>query len=184
MQCDREYRIKARFHYRYTVGSAFSKHRLPFFSVVCFFHSLNRCHVLSLLVLIDSMQLLLVLQCLRSKLCQRLFVCSPLISEVVEDQKLFSIGILPTVIAHEHTEKNKLSGLRWCSGRTTHLSSLRCRVLSPVRVISMQTRTQSCEKYKEEYKSLLCRKLWVFSGYSGYLPQGILTGPGGSIAYN
>jgi hypothetical protein len=36
------------------------------------------------------------------------------------------------------------------------------------------TRTQSsCEKSK---KSTLCRKSWVFSGYSGFLPQGKLTG--------
>jgi hypothetical protein len=36
------------------------------------------------------------------------------------------------------------------------------------------TRTQSsCEKSK---KSTLCRKSWVSSGYSGFLPQGKLTG--------
>jgi hypothetical protein len=36
------------------------------------------------------------------------------------------------------------------------------------------TRTQSsCEKSKS---STLCRKSWVFSGYSGFLPQGKLTG--------
>jgi hypothetical protein len=36
------------------------------------------------------------------------------------------------------------------------------------------TRTQSsCEKSK---KSTLCRKSWVFPGYSGFLPQGKLTG--------
>ena len=36
------------------------------------------------------------------------------------------------------------------------------------------TRTQSsCEKSK---KSTLCRRSWVFPGYSGFLPQGKLTG--------
>jgi hypothetical protein len=32
--------------------------------------------------------------------------------------------------------------------------------------------TDSCEKSQ----STLCRKSWVFSGYSGFLPQGKLTG--------
>jgi hypothetical protein len=56
-----------------------------------------------------------------------------------------------------------VEGLRWCN----HQSNLwdgfrsRCRVMILMR---------------KEPKSTLCRKSWVFSGYSGFLPQGMLTG--------
>ena len=60
-------------------------------------------------------------------------------------------------------------GLRLCSGQTTHLSPL---VRSPVRFILMWTRSQSsCEK-----SIVNALPTWVFSGYSGFLPQGKLTG--------
>ena len=66
-----------------------------------------------------------------------------------------------------------ISGYNWASVAKwlAHLPFICSR---PSENLLNATRTQSsCEKSK---KSTLCRKSWVSPGYSGFLPQGKLTG--------
>jgi hypothetical protein len=79
--------------------------------------------------------------------------------------------------------------LRWRSRQNKRLSPLRSWVnlvprLSSTRGKSLGTRlivgplftTDLCVDSCERNQSTLCRKSWVFSGRSGFLPQGKLTG--------